>query len=263
MSSKGNTPARRCIRHLMLISSTVACTFMMCNTAIYGETVVEGSTEKNVPQVTITTGTTIQLTQAVTTTTNTTQITTTSTLATTLQTSTQENTTSLTSTSNSTSTILPETIYETMDCIETVDGVTATCDESYSNVEYIGGDGCYPDGYVFHSGYVKGSGDYILLCNCVGAEAGSDWIDESEKACVAEVILNRVSSYLYPETIFDVISQPGQFQGSSNYLYLGEYSYQVTSSVIRAVDMYLEDGYVNNNHGYTSFYGDGKNNYFS
>ena len=257
MHSNNNSPVRRCIRQLTLVSSAAVFVFMTCTSALYRGTVAGEGAEN-----TMTTGTSAQSTQQVmTTTTQTTQVATTS--ATTLQTSTLESSTSLTSTFSTTSTILPEMTAETIMYTEAVDEVTVAYDETYSDPEYIGGDGYYSDGYVFSSGLVKGSRDYILLCNCVGAEAGSDWIDEFEKACVAEVVLNRVESQLYPGTVFDVLNQEGQFQGASGYIYLDGYSYQVTESVICAVDMYLEEGYINNNHNYLSFFGDGEHNYFS
>lgn len=109
--------------------------------------------------------------------------------------------------------------------------------------------------------YISDS-EYILLCNAVAHEAGSDWIDIYSKANVVEVIMNRVNSPLFPNTIYEVLSQPYQFEGSETYTNLGTYSYQVTDSVKSAVDLYFSDPY-SFSHGYLFFYGDGYQNHFS
>lgn len=103
--------------------------------------------------------------------------------------------------------------------------------------------------------------EYIMLCNAVAYEAGSDWIPTSEKAKVAEVIVNRVNSSDFPNTIYDVLTQEGQFVGVWNYVTLTDYSYKVTEDVKSAVNMALESGYIN--HGYLFFEGDGTQNYFT
>ena len=103
--------------------------------------------------------------------------------------------------------------------------------------------------------------EYIWLCNVVGHEYGSDWIDESEKAKVVEVIMNRVNDPRFPDTIWDVLTQPNQFSGLEWTLYLGDFSYQVTPSVKAAVDMYLEHP-EDFDHGYLGFWGDGSMNHF-
>ena len=103
--------------------------------------------------------------------------------------------------------------------------------------------------------------EYIMLCNAVAYEAGSDWIPTSEKAKVAEVIMNRVASPDFPNTIYDVLTQEGQFVGVWNYVTLTDYSYKVTEDVKSAVNMALESGYIN--HGYLFFEGDGTQNYFT
>ena len=103
--------------------------------------------------------------------------------------------------------------------------------------------------------------EYIMLCNAVAYEAGSDWIPTSEKAKVAEVIMNRVASVDFPDTIYDVLTQEDQFVGVWNYVTLTDYSYKVTEDVKSAVNIALESGYIN--HGYLFFEGDGTQNYFT
>ena len=103
--------------------------------------------------------------------------------------------------------------------------------------------------------------EYIMLCNAVAYEAGSDWIQTDEKAKVVEVIMNRVASPDFPDTIYDVLTQEGQFVGVWNYVTLKDYSYKVTEDVKSAVTMALESDYIN--HGYLFFEGDGTQNYFT
>lgn len=108
---------------------------------------------------------------------------------------------------------------------------------------------------------VLSDSDYIILCNAVAHEAGCYWISEYDKAKVVEVIMNRVNSPFYPNTILGVLTQPWQFSGSETYVYLGTYSCHVSESVKNAVNLYLNDPSAFN-HGYYGFYGDGYNNYF-
>ncbi|MBQ9895626.1 MAG: cell wall hydrolase [Ruminococcus sp.] len=103
--------------------------------------------------------------------------------------------------------------------------------------------------------------DFILLCNVVGHEAGSYWISEFEKACVVEVVMNRVKSPLYANSIYGVLTQPGQFSGCYSYVNLGKFSGYVTESVKNAVKLYFNDP-SKFTQGYLSFYGDGRRNYF-
>lgn len=103
--------------------------------------------------------------------------------------------------------------------------------------------------------------DYILMCNCVAHEAGSNSISVYNKALVVEVVMNRVNDSRFPNTIYGVITQKYQFTGSSTYANLGTYSSKVTDSVKEAVDLYFTDP-SQFNHGYLYFTGDGKQNHF-
>ena len=103
--------------------------------------------------------------------------------------------------------------------------------------------------------------EYIILCNAVGHEAGCNWISEYDKAKVVEVIMNRVYSPLYPNNIYDVLTQRYQFEGAQGYVNLGTYASYVTESVKNAVNLYFSDP-ASFQHGYFSFYGDGYQNYF-
>lgn len=98
----------------------------------------------------------------------------------------------------------------------------------------------------------------ILLCNLVGREYGSDYVPIPEKAKVVAVVMNRVNSSLFPNTIYEVLTQPYQFSG---YIASDEYSYQVTDSVIEAVDYYF--AHTEEFGDWLYFEGDNVWNYFS
>lgn len=104
--------------------------------------------------------------------------------------------------------------------------------------------------------------DYILLCNAVAHEAGSNGISTYDKALVVEVIMNRVNSPRFPNTIYDVLTQRNQFTGAWGYVDLGTYSSFVTQSVKDAVTYYF-DNQESFTQGYFSFWGDGYRNHFS
>lgn len=53
--------------------------------------------------------------------------------------------------------------------------------------------------------------DLDLLARLVYAECGSDWCSDQMQQYTASVVLNRVKSDLYPNTIHDVIYQEGQY----------------------------------------------------
>ena len=54
--------------------------------------------------------------------------------------------------------------------------------------------------------------DLLLLSKAIYAEAGSDWISDLQQQMVGQVVLNRVQSDLFPDTIYDVLHQKGQYQ---------------------------------------------------
>jgi cobalamin biosynthesis protein CobT len=103
--------------------------------------------------------------------------------------------------------------------------------------------------------------EYIMICNVVGHEYGANWISEYDKALVVEVIMNRVNSNKFPNTVYEVLMQKGQFPGLSRLINLGKFSKQVTPSVKAAVDLYLSHP-EKFQHGYLFYSGDGHRNYF-
>lgn len=50
-----------------------------------------------------------------------------------------------------------------------------------------------------------------LLAHIIYAEAGSSWIPDQVQRMVGSVVLNRVNSSYFPNTIEEVIYQPGQY----------------------------------------------------
>jgi spore germination cell wall hydrolase CwlJ-like protein len=103
---------------------------------------------------------------------------------------------------------------------------------------------------------------HILLCNCVAHEANLSNISMYEKAAVVEVIMNRVSSKSFPNSIEKVIKQSGQFSGSSSYANLNKYSNEVTDEVKEAVTYYFNNQKLFN-QGYLYLRGNGSYNFFS
>ena len=103
--------------------------------------------------------------------------------------------------------------------------------------------------------------EYIILCNAVAHEAGCSWINEYDKAKVVEVIMNRVNSPKFPNSIYGVLTQPYQFSGAWSYVDNETYSCVVTQSVKDAVTLYFTES-ESFTQGYLYFYGDGVRNYF-
>lgn len=53
--------------------------------------------------------------------------------------------------------------------------------------------------------------DLDLLARLIYREMGCSWIPDEEQRKVGSVVLNRVASELFPDTIREVIYQPGQY----------------------------------------------------
>ncbi len=58
--------------------------------------------------------------------------------------------------------------------------------------------------------------DLYLLSKLISAEAGSDWLSADFRMCVGEVVLNRVASPEFPDTIYDVVYQKNQYSSVSS-----------------------------------------------
>lgn len=101
----------------------------------------------------------------------------------------------------------------------------------------------------------------VYLCNTVGTEYGSNGVSLYDKACVVATVMNRVHdggwSNGKSSTIYNVLTAPCQFNPAYAVPY---YRYNVTQSCIDAVEYYFE--HQSEFPHYTSFYGDGRRNYF-
>ena len=99
--------------------------------------------------------------------------------------------------------------------------------------------------------------EFILLCNIVGHEYGSDYVSVEEKAKVVDVVMTRVREGWADGTIYGVLAQPYQFTG---FYPSYEYAWNVTPSCKEAVYYYF-----NHVHEFASnlyFYGSGGWNHF-
>lgn len=53
--------------------------------------------------------------------------------------------------------------------------------------------------------------ELFLLSKLIYSEAGSDWLSDELRFCVGEVVMNRVASSEFPNSIEEVIYQEGQY----------------------------------------------------
>lgn len=58
--------------------------------------------------------------------------------------------------------------------------------------------------------------DMYYLAKIMYAEAGSQWLSDEWKMAVGEVVLNRVASPEFPDTVKAVIEAPGQYYGKDS-----------------------------------------------
>lgn len=64
-------------------------------------------------------------------------------------------------------------------------------------------------------GYSKIDTDELwLISKIVHQEAGSDWLTDAHQQAVASVVLNRKNSPEFPDTVYEVVNQPGQYSGA-------------------------------------------------
>ena len=56
--------------------------------------------------------------------------------------------------------------------------------------------------------------DLLLLSRLIHTEAGSAWLPEVWRMAVGEVVLNRVASPEFPDTLEECIFQPGQYSAA-------------------------------------------------
>lgn len=56
--------------------------------------------------------------------------------------------------------------------------------------------------------------DLVLLAQVIHTEAGSAWLPDEWRLAVGEVVLNRVASPEFPDTLEEVVFQPGQYSAA-------------------------------------------------
>ncbi len=56
--------------------------------------------------------------------------------------------------------------------------------------------------------------DLVLLAQVIHTEAGSAWLPDKWRLAVGEVVLNRVASPEFPDTLEEVVFQPGQYSAA-------------------------------------------------
>ena len=115
--------------------------------------------------------------------------------------------------------------------------------------------------------------EYVILCNLVAGEYGSDWVSTYDKGAVVATVIHRLWEGTrwtggQPASIYNVIAAPYQYDGK----YLsGSYAWNVTQSCKDAVTYALNNisayDYYTNPDGTSvyminSFYGDGTHNWF-
>lgn len=79
--------------------------------------------------------------------------------------------------------------------------------------------------------------DLLLLSRVIYREAGSNWLSEEWKMSVGEVVLNRVASPEFPDTVREVVMQPGQYGGLTK-----EFKYLKPSRVCTEIALRLLSG---------------------
>lgn len=80
---------------------------------------------------------------------------------------------------------------------------------------------------ITHSAYPKVSYDELcMLARILTWEAGSSWLSDEWKMSVGEVLLNRVASPEFPNTLEGCLYQPGQYQGVGGSRFESAYPYE-------------------------------------
>ena len=78
--------------------------------------------------------------------------------------------------------------------------------------------------------------DLYILSHIISAEAGN--CSEEMMTCVGSVVLNRVEDDRFPDTIGEVVFQPGQYSPTWN----GAYYAEPTEAAVEVAKTLLEEG---------------------
>lgn len=250
--------ARWIKRHIYLIPVVIGSIFIYVSFAAFASFENDPSNKNSIIEKSLATTNQIEITE--TTSTTNTIVTTTRTT-----TSTTTNTATITTTEiNTTSTVIEVTeevttaaiVEETTEAyIELQTEVVDTTNSNYD--ETINNSSDSEEVAEMNGEFYPSDLEYIWLCNLVAREYGSDYVSTFEKAKVVAVVMNRVNSDLYPNTIYEVITQPYQFSGFKCFDY---YASNVTEDVKNAVNYYFNNR--SEFGSYMYFEGDGTWNYF-
>lgn len=80
--------------------------------------------------------------------------------------------------------------------------------------------------------------DLYVLSHIINAEAGDDHCTHEHRIAVGSVVLNRVASDAFPDTIYDVVFQAGQYSPTWN----GAYEKEPSEDSVEVAKMLLEEG---------------------
>lgn len=120
----------------------------------------------------------------------------------------------------------------------------------YETTDFFGGEAAAPEIYAAISSYLEQDArsassdaqaptytqdDLYWLAMAITREAGSDWLTDEHQLLVGNVVLNRVASSRYPDTIYDVLHQKGQYP----WAYKGSYT-QPTARACANAKLLLE-----------------------
>ena len=97
---------------------------------------------------------------------------------------------------------------------------------------------CYDESVPEVSVPVVDEEELELLAHLIFAEAGSDWCTDELQQYVGSVVLNRVASKYYPDNMYDVIYQKGQYSCTWN----GMIDYEYNDRAYECAKFLLENG---------------------
>mgnify|MGYP002623065682 CR=1 FL=1 len=80
--------------------------------------------------------------------------------------------------------------------------------------------------------------ELYCLSHIINAEAGDSNCSHEHRIAVGSVVLNRVASDEFPDTIYDVVFQPGQYSPTWN----GAYDKEPSEDSVEVAKMLLEEG---------------------
>lgn len=80
--------------------------------------------------------------------------------------------------------------------------------------------------------------DLYVLSHIINAECGDDNCSHEQRVATGSVVLNRVASDLYPDTIEEVVFDPGQYSPTWD----GRYSLEPSEDSVEVAKMLLEEG---------------------